>query len=406
MDFPNVDERTEERFARLYPLVAENVKVKEAAKAAPKMLEVPSKEEKAEVGVFHYKLYENRIPAGVNADEAFGAWATDAAKSASLKEVAEHNAGKGVVQGQQEAAALARFPETVRYYPAVEAGEGKNRDAFNAIVEDIVKQRDAAAKASDPESKVQRKDVIAYNNGEHVKAFVSKDGPIPELAYWQSDEAKQAWAKEGEKLQKGTDKTVEHAKDMVDRASSIASGAEFMGKYGKGLPMPSKANATERSAVEAEIRGANSKDLQEVRAVSEREFKFLERKQYAIQIQGAQKIDPELTSKDFNALKPAERIEKSGGLNLEEADERRLKRVKDGFFTINRELQDRGEHLTVDQARDLKSKGETKEVVKPVDEKGQSLKSDPAPAPDAAATGRQSSKGRSAAAALASQLGR
>lgn len=393
MEFPNVEEGTQERFARLWPLVADNQKLKEAAKEAPDMLKFSR-----EGGSAHFKLYESRIPAGVDADKSFGAFATEEAKAASIEESANYKAAKKVVDAERQKTIDERYPENIRYYPAVEAGEGKDRDAFNKVVADVMKEKG-----------LERKDVVQYSNLEGVKAFVSKVGPIPQLEYWQSDEAKDAWKKEGEKLSAQQDKTVSRAKDVVDRSSLQAEGKDFLAKYSKGLAIPPKKMANERESVEAEIRGASTKDLQEVRAASEREFKALEKKLYAIQIQAAQKADPEMTAKKFNDLKPQERREAAGYNELDESEFRRMVRTKDGFFAVSNELKDRGEHLSVEQARDLKNKKEPSQTVKPVDEKGQSQKAE-TPAKDGgaepAAVGRPNSKGAAAAAALANTMGR
>lgn len=391
MDFPHVDERTDEKFTRLWPLVDQNVKVKEAAKADPAMLGVPSKQEKADAGGFHYKLYEARIPAGVDVDKAFGAWATEEAKAASIAEGESARKAKDIVKQKGPA-------EELRYYPAVEAEEGKNRDAFNKTVAAIAEARG-----------LERKDIVKYDNSAEVKAFVSKVGPLPELAYWQTPEARAAWQAEGAKLQKGVDKSAGRAEEIVNRAAALGKGEEFLGRYGeKGLQMPPKKFAKERGEVEAEIRSASTEDLQKVRAASEREFKALEKRLYAIQIEAAKKNNPDLTPEAFNKMKPEERREAAKYEELSSDDFRRMVRTKDGFFRLNDELNERGEHLTVNQARDLKAKGEAQEQAKPVDEKGKGQKVDTAePEKAAEQGGRQRSRGAmSAAAAMASQLNR
>jgi hypothetical protein len=406
MDFPHVDERTDEKFTRLWPLLAENVKVKEAAKADPTMLEVPNKEEKAAAGGFHYKLYEGRIPMGVDADKSFGGWATEEARRASVEEAAAPRKGNEIGAKQKQEAAEKMYPQEIRYFPAVNAEEGKNREAFNQIVSGIVAERDAAAKASNPEHKVERADVIKYNNSAEVKAFVSKIGPIPELAYWQTDEAKAAWAREGESLKQSQEKTTTRAKEVVDRVALQGKGEDFQAKYSaKGLVMPPKSFAKEREAVEAEIRKASTEDLQKVRAVSEREFKALEKKLYAIQITAAKKNDPSLSTEQFNAKSPDERRDAAKPEAMEIEEYRRMVRTKDGFFRLNAELSERGEHMSVAQARDLKTKGESQEQAKPVDEKGKSMK--PTAEPQAEKSqGRQGSRGAAHAAALANSLNR
>ena len=106
MDFPHVDERTDEKFTRLWPLVADNVKVKEAAKDAPQMISAPTKVEKEEAGGFHYKLYESRVPAGFDVEKSFGAWATEEARAASVAESSSARVAKDLVQGQQKQAGV------------------------------------------------------------------------------------------------------------------------------------------------------------------------------------------------------------------------------------------------------------------------------------------------------------
>lgn len=392
MDFAHVDSETNERYARLYPLVAENQKLKEAAKDAPDMLKFSRKDD-----IPHYRLYENRIPAGMDADKAFGAYASDEARTASEKEFNNYRAGKKVVQEQQRANTDKSYPEEIRYYPAVGGAEGKNRDAYTKIVAEVAKAHDK-----------KPSEIIQYNNLEGVKAFVSKIGPIPELAYFQTEEAKAAWAKDGEKLSKQQEKSVSRAKDVVDRASLQAEGKDFMGKYGKGLMLPSTKLENERAAVEADIRGASTKDLQAVRQATEVEFKALEKKLYGIEINAAQRKNPDLTTEQFNDMNSDQRREAAGYVGLSKADFKKLVAFKNGFFKVSDELKDRGEHLSVQQARDLKSKSEVTEKAKPVDEKGVSQKAggDDKAKEAEAPKGRASSRGAAAAAALASGLGR
>jgi hypothetical protein len=391
MDFPFEDPKTNEPFARLYPLHADNAKLKEAASVAPEMIQ-GSRDE----GLFHFRLYKDRMPVGFDADQSFGKWATPEAKEASLAESADFRKAKEVSDKVQGAEASSRYPENIRYYPAINGPEGLNRDAFNAVVDEVAKEKN-----------LSRKDVVLYNNTPHVKAFVSKIGPIPQLEAFQSDEAKAAWKAEGEKLQQNENKQVNRAKDVVDRANLMGQGKTFLAKYSKGLMLPSERQPEEREAVMKDVREASSEELRKVASASEREFKFLEKKLYAIQISAAQKEDPSLTVESFNKLKPAERRVAAKYAELEADDFNKLVRMKSGYFAVSKELNERGEHLTVAQARDIKEKEETKEKAKPVGEKGVG-KSAPAPEKkaDSKPVGRQSSKGAAAAAALASGLGR
>lgn len=400
MDFPHVDERTEERFTRLWPRVSENEQLKAAAAEAPEMLKFARDKDGP-----HFRLYENRIPASVDADKAFSHWATQEAMEAAVAESKAYRDGKGVVSEMQQKEADAKYPEEVRYYPAMVTLEGQDkseRDRFNEIVETVAKARD-----------LKRSDVVQYNASASIKAFVSKVGPIAELAEWQSDKSKELWAAEGKKLETGEKKEVSNAKSRVSDSAERGRGNHFLGDYGKGLMLPSSRFPKQRDAVVADIRAASTQDLVTARDASERGFKALEKKQYARQITAAQANDPKLTTEEFNKMDSAKRREAAG--KAEEAglphDEfRRMVGLKNGFFALSNELRDRGEHMSVDQARDLKSKEEAKEKSKPVDEKGMGKKAETGKAADQSAapkpSGRQSSKGAAAAADLARGLGR
>lgn len=383
MDFPHVDERTEERFTRLWPRFEENQNVKAAAKDAPSMIEMPTKAEKEAAGGFHYKLYEGRIPPGVDADKSFGAWATDEARAKALEESATFKAGKAI--GDKAVDLDAKYPVEQRYYPPV--GNDHRKD-FNKIVADM-----------------GLKDTVRYSAP--VGAFFAKDGPVEALAKYQTPEMKAAWEEEGKTLERQKSKSVSRAADVVERAGQMAEGKDFLAKYGKGLMMPAK-KEPEFAVVSKEIKEASPNDLREARAASEREFKALERKQYAIHRKIAQERDPNLTAEAFKEMKPQDRWEAAGKTKEFGGDEfRKMSRMREGFFAIGAELRERGEHLTVAQARDIKGQAESKETKKPLDEQQKgSVKNDPPAKDEQKQQGRASSRGAAAAASLARGLGR
>lgn len=384
MDFPHVDEKTDERFTRLWPKHAENSELKVAAEANPKMLAF-SRED----GGPHFRLYESRIPSTVDADAAFGAFATAEAKSASLAESAEFRAGKQMGEKAEKATIDERYPEGSRYYPplgkAADTAEGlkSEREGFNKTVAGLV-----------AEGALQKGDVRYVAQAE---AFVSKNGPVEALARWQSPEMKAQWLAEG-KTQKEVDRQpASRAKEVVDASDLRAKGEHFLADHGQGLLLPSKKSETERAGVLAQLGKASIEDLKTVQGVSEREFKALERKQYAIQIKAAQEKNPDLTTEAFNAMKDPERRVAAGYNEIKEDEFKRMVALRSGFFAITDELKSRGEHMSREEARDLKNNVEKQSEAKPVDEKSTSRKP--------SGQGRAGSS-KAAADALAASLGR
>lgn len=391
MEFAHVEQDTDQRFARLYPLVADNEKLKEAAKDAPDMLKFSR-----EGGVPHFKLYESRIPASVDADTAFAPYATDAAREASMAEGAAKRAAKEPMERAQRATAAEAYPEESRYYPAIADG---NRDRFNQAVKDagLTTKKSVVDGVDKPAD-------VAYMPS--VKAFVSRVGPVPALAEWQTDEAKATWAAEGERLQSQQRKGVDRAAEAVEATALRAEGKHFLADNLKGLMMPPTKNAEERATVVASIGAASLEDLKKVQEITAGEHKGLIRQQYAIQIKAAQQKDPSLTAETFNKMNDRDRRVAANYNELSNEDFSRMIGLQYGKAAINSELQSRGEHMTVDQARDKKERaGNEVEKKSSVDEKSQKLKQAPAEQEAEKPKGRAGNRGAAHAAALGATLG-
>lgn len=377
MDFPHVDEKTDERFTRLWPLHAENSTLKVAAEANPKMISFARDD-----GGPHFRLYESRIPISVDADEKFGAFATEDAKRASLAESAEFRAGKAVGEKVEKASLDERYPEAARYYPPMGPSAADPEKSERQLFNETVKKLEAG-----PD--------VKYTAA--VGAFVSKRGPIPELAEWQTPEMKARWEAEGKIVRDNERKPADRAKEVVEASAMRGKGEGFLADHAKGLLLPSTKFEKVRGEVVAEVRKASTEDLKTVQGVTETELKLLEKKQYAIQIKAAQAKNPEMTVEDFNAMKSDQRRVAAGYDEITADEFKRMVALKSGFSAITAELKDRGEHMSREEALGVKGREEKQAEAKPVDTKD---KSGPKP------TGRQSSKGAGVAAALADSLGR
>jgi len=392
MDFPNVEQETENRYARLWPLVSQNEELKAAAAVAPEMLKFSR-----EGGQAHYKLYENRIPPSFNADAAFGAYATEDARAASAAEgEAKRNAKVGIERAQRASADKA-YPEEVRYYPAIAEG---NRERFHEAVKAAGLTSKAVKNADDSVTPAD----VAYMPS--IKAFVSKVGPVPGLAEWQSPEAKAMWEAEGERLAAKQREPLSRGAEATEIVKLRGEGKHFLADNLKGLLMPPSRNVAERDAVKESIGQASIEDLKTVQQTTQAEHKALVSKQFAIQIKAAQAKDPSLTVDAFKAMPDAKRRDAAGYNELTNEDFTRKIGLQYGLKAINDELKARGEHMSVEEAREKKGRNAPEAEKKSVDEKDKGMKAKPAPEQAAGkpSNARAGNKGAAHATALAATL--
>lgn len=381
MEFPHVDEGTEERFARLWPLVAQNQELKEAAKDAPDMLKFSR-----DGGEPHFRLYGSRIPPSVDADAAFGSFATEAARDASIGESAAFRASKQAVDKAQGAVLDQAYPVESRYYPAMADG---NRDRFTQAIKDS---------GLDP-----RKDVPYVMK---VGAFVSKNGPVAALAEWQTPEAQAMWKAEEGRLKAQAGKGVSRGEEVTRATALRVDGKSFQADTMKGLVLPAAKFPNERAAVVKAVGEASIEDLKGALERTEREHKTLQRKQYGIQIKAAQTKDPQLSTESFNALNDRERRVAAGYEELSAEDFTRKIGLQYGAKTLTDELKARGEHISVEEAREKKGRAGVTSDKKAVDEKKKAIKPEAgADVADDKPKGRAGNRGKSHAAALAATLG-
>ena len=382
MEFPHVDEGTEERFARLWPLVSQNQELKAAAKDAPDMLKFSR-----EGGEPHFRLYESRIPASVDADATFGGFATEEARQASIAEGAAFRATKQTVDRAQGETLDKAYPVESRYYPAMADG---NRERFNQAIKDA---------GLNP-----RSDVPYVTK---VGAFVSKSGPIPALAEWQTPEAQAMWKAEEGRLREQAGKGVSRAEEATRATALRVDGKSFQADTMKGLVLPATKFPEQRAAVLKAIGEASIEDLKGALERTEREHTALKRKQYGIQIRAAQERDPKLTTEAFNALNDSELRVAANYNELSKEDFARKIGLQYGAKSLTDELKARGEHISVEEAREKKERAGVGSDKKGVDEKKKALKQDPEPEKAAEKPkGRAGNRGAAQAQALAATLGR
>ena len=318
MEF-NLENDKGEKYALLWPLFSENETLKKDADevGARSALEF-SREEKT------FRIYEAKIPDGVDVDKTFGRFATDEAKEAATKEREDF-------QAKKEAAAEmsgASVDEGNRYYPARANGHRKEFDQL-------------------------RKDnevTFGYRNG----AFFHKDGPKEGFEKFQTEEAKKAWEAEAGTGKSVSQRRTENAAEGIDAIAERANGREFLADNVKGFMLPSTSQAQARESQLNAMKGASDEELAQVYKITQASLQAMERKQYGIQIKAVMAKEGDSFDKAaFNKMTVEDRTKAAEGARLSKEDFAKLVGIKNGFFAMNKEMKDRGLIQSRESAREM-----------------------------------------------------
>lgn len=374
MEFPLVNEKTNERYVRLYPRIEENEQLKAAATELgdPKMVQFTYGGNDP-----HWRLYENRIPSGVDADKHFGSFVSPEAQAAYAEERAKFKEGKESAERTTRSVSK-EVPESDRFYPT---------RAMRAEFQQM--SADSATK-------------FRYRGD--VGAFVHVEGPREGFEKFQTPEAKAVWVEEGKINKEKSVQVTSRAAEASEIVAERAAGNHFVADNFKGFMLPSVNQAEERSAQLVSLKQASDVEISRVFSTTETELKAAERKQYAVQINAAQKKDPALSTEAFNDMDPKGRREAAGFAGrVSNEDFAKLVGLKNGFFAMVDEMKERGLLKDREQVKEAQAeKGKSSSAPKGVGEKGQALKNEPAEKPK----GRAASKGAAMAASLADGMQR
>lgn len=382
MDFPMVDEK-EGRYAHVFPVGSDgNESLRKVANdlGDPKMVGWRGKGEEA-----RWRLFESRIPQGVDPEQAFSKFLTPEAEKGFMSERAQRLESAKTVERVMPKSE--EIPADKLYYPVT----GKERDAFNAK---IAEHKEAGNPVD-----------MLYNP--KVGAYVHRSGPTEGFERWQTPEAKAEWDARGRVRENAQERTASRAAEVADQggvADLRGKGLHFQAEHINGFKLPSPAKyPDEHKAMMEGMKKAPNEELEAVFKTTEAGMRALERKLYAVQLSAAEKKGVDKAA--FDKMDSKGRREASGYADISREEFANLVSLKNGFFKLNAERNERGMYKTVEQARDLKEGSSVSTPggsPKGADEQEKALKQD-APAQTG---GRAKSRGAAAAAALAHDLGR
>lgn len=318
MDFAHIDSESGAKFALLYPLKSQNRELKSLAvdNGAREMVEFKMVE-----GQPQWRLYEGRVPAGVDADAVFGSFASPEAKAASLAETQELQARKA---SAARAIDTAEIPEEKRYYPTL------------AMKQEFDQMRGAANAK------------FAYVAA--AGAWVHKEGPTEGFEKFQTPEAKQQWQAEAKLSRYERDRIQRGASDAIDVSAEKVAGRHFVADNAQGFHVPSaKTLPALHDRQIAAMKAAPDNEIARVHSATRERLGTLLRKETSIRFTVASKENPELQAKDFAKLPEAEQKQLGKGAGLNDKEFFELVAIRRGHKMIRQEMIDRG--LIADRAQ-------------------------------------------------------
>lgn len=295
MEFDKVT-KDGEKYALLRPTIAQNEQLKKEAQAVGTSVTW----NKADGG---YRLFEDKIPDGVDVDKTFGKWVEPEQVAAAE---AERNANEKAVKAVDKAAGIT-YEESTLFYPLK-----KDRPAIKALANEQGLNIQYIPKA---------------------EAWVSRGGELKNAEHWQTPEAKAAFVEEGKEIKAAQEARSKATAQGMDVMKERANGNHFLADNAQGFMLPSTKEVEVRKAQLDALAGASKDEVAAVYKITDAEKKKLDNKQYAMQISAAQKKDPSLATEDFNKMSKAERME-AAGIGLRDQDFKRLVGLQNGFFAV------------------------------------------------------------------------
>jgi len=372
MQFEAAD-RNGDKYALLYPRFEENEDLKKLADdvGARGALRFDRKERA-------FRLYEARIPDGIDVQKVFGAFATPEAKEASKAQVAQLEE----VQTQASRTLGASYDEAKLYYPARSNGD---KDLFDEM---------------------RKKSETLFVYSDRAGAYIHKSGPTDGFERFQTPEAKAAWTENHKQVENLRESRRETAAQGVDVVAERANGREFLADNARGFLLPSTRQPEARQSQIDAMKSASNEEVAQVFKITQEEMRRLERKLYAIQLGAAQKATPDLQADEFNKMNPDKRREAAGFKGLTDDDYSRLVAVKSGFFGLRGELIDREVLQSVESAKAKQSENSTSIAGAGGKSEGKSAPSNSKEEPKPEAEKAKKQGQRMAAALAASGMGR
>lgn len=322
------------KYALLSPVFEQNATLKSEASAAG----VTVTFDKAAHG---YRLYEDVVPAGIDADAVFGKYTSDEAKAASAAERAEFESKLEKTDRQTSA----KYDETQLYYPPQ-----AEREAFKALKEEVG---------------------ATFTYSPRAGAFVHQAGDASAFAKWQTPEMKAQWKSEFKERENLQSKRIDNAAKAVDKLGKVAEGRGFLAQHEHGFMVPSKTKHPElhetlvtslSAKKENGQKVVSDEDLTQVFNNSKAALNALERQQFAIRITAAQAKIPELTEEQFKKLDDKGKHAAAGFRGLKDEEFSKMVALRSGFLALRTEMVARDLIKTTEAAKEIVAKSKKNEA--------------------------------------------
>jgi hypothetical protein len=411
MDF---DQKTAEGrdYARVYPTMGGELGNRNLRTAA---VEAGNKDmvgwAKPDGQDIEWRLYKDQVPAGLDVDKAFGKFATEAAREASLAETAAFKERQSMAAGVTRAPRGQEIPEGDRMYPNTALKADFDRDV-----------------------------AIAKKNGTDVKydgqagAWYVSQGEKVGWDKYKTPEAKAQWEAEATLTQAQRRGMARDADRVIDATAERAAGRHFVADNAAGYKLPDPTASREAKKLfdsqGKALKEASDVDVSRIHVRTKDAAMELRDKMTQIRLNKALDLHAHegLTPKEFYEAGRYQQGDKSryegekrqrqmaGGAGLGPTEFAQLVALERGYSAIRKEAVDRG--LIADRSRGQGEAAERQQEQAPRQERQAPQQEQApakqletadagAPAGDAAPEGRKRARGnRSWAAAMDQSVGR
>lgn len=318
MDFDKVDAKTNERFAVMHATIEQNADLKSAAESLGRTDIV--KGGRGEDGRFEWRLYQDRIPAGVDVDATFGKYTTPEAVEARRAQNEQYEASKGTAR---EATKGPEIEDSKRFYP-----HAAIRREFDAL---------------------RKSENVQIDYEKNLGYFVQKSADIDadKFAKFQTPEAKTQWKAEEGMSQADRKRLMGNAVDAIDVVSARAEGKQFLADNSKGFALVSeRSDKGLRDSQLEQMKAASDPEVAQVHTVTRNALRELENKELRIRMgvvgRASREAGVEFDTKAFLEKSKDDQRKAAGNAGLKDDDFAKMVALKNGYFAVRQEAIDRG----------------------------------------------------------------
>ena len=339
MDFDKVDAKTNERFAVMHVTIEQNAELKSTAESLGRSDVV--KGGRGDDGRFEWRLYQDRIPAGVDVDEKFGKFVTPEAVEARRVQNEQFEQTKSIAR---EATKGPEIDESKKFYPHAAV-----RREFDAL---------------------RKSENVDIGYDKNLGVFVQNSAEIDaaKFAKFQTPEAKTQWKAEEGMSQADRKRLMGSAKEAVDVVAARYEGKQFLADNAMGLALVSeRVDKDLRERQLAAMKSATDPEVAQVHTITRNALRELENKELRIRMgvvaRASREAGSEFDSEAFLKKSKDEQRSAAGNAGLKNEDFSQMVALKNGYFAVRQEAIDRNLIAGKSQAQSSKKEQGQSEAI-------------------------------------------